>query len=103
MHPVDSPQKRGFARAGAADDGNELPVLNGQGHIVQTDGAVGVYFGYVVKFDHIDSSLEKPGAERARTADGILPCKASPRRESFVFDQFADSSRISFWAARSLS
>ena len=56
VHAVHRPQQRGLARAGAADDGDELAVLNGQVHIVQAHGAVGIYLGYMVKYDHTVSS-----------------------------------------------
>jgi len=56
VHAVHRPQQRGLARAGAADDGDELAVPNGQVHIVQAHGAVGIYLGYMVKYDHTVSS-----------------------------------------------
>jgi len=56
VHAVHRAQQRGLARAGAADDGDEFAVLNGQVHIVQTHGAVGIYLGYMVKYDHTVSS-----------------------------------------------
>ena len=56
VHPVDGAQQGGLARAGTADDGDELAVLNGQVYIVQAHGAVGIYLGYMVKFNHTVSS-----------------------------------------------
>ena len=57
VHPVHRPQQRGLARAGAADDGHEFPVLNGQVHVVQAHRAVGIHLGYMVENDHMDSSF----------------------------------------------
>ena len=78
VHAVDGAQQRGLARAGAADDGDEFAVVDTQTDVVQADRAVGIYFGYVVKYDHKASSFLKSSAGRARTAEGI--CRASPPR-----------------------
>ena len=56
VHTVHRAQQRGLTRAGAADDGDELAVLNGQVYIVKAHGAVGIYLGYMVKYDHTVSS-----------------------------------------------
>ena len=39
VHAVQSPQERGFAAAGGADKGGDLPLRNGHGHIVE--GVIG--------------------------------------------------------------
>ena len=57
VHAVHRAQQRRFSRAGAADDGDELAVLNGQVHIVKSHRAVGIYLGYMVKYDHTVSSF----------------------------------------------
>jgi len=56
VHTVHRAQQRGLARAGTADDGDELAVPNGQVHIVKAHCAVGIYLGYMVKYDHTVSS-----------------------------------------------
>ena len=56
VHTVHRPQQRGLAGAGAADDGDKFAVPNGQVHIVKAHGAVGIYLGYMVKYDHTVSS-----------------------------------------------
>lgn len=57
MHAVDGTQQRGLARAGTANDGDEFTVIDAQADVVQADRAVGIYFGYMVKYDHKASSF----------------------------------------------
>ena len=57
MHAVHRAQQCGFARAGAADDGHEFTILNGQVYIVKAHSAVGIYLRYMVKYDHTVSSF----------------------------------------------
>ncbi len=90
MHPIDGPQQRGFSGAGAADDGYKLAVLNGEGHILQSDGPVGIDLGSMVKYNHFGCliSFHKHGGEN------ILRGAEDPRATGYsllpkVRNQFA--------------
>ena len=50
-HAVDGADQRGFARAGEADDGDELALLKLEVDIFQTLDAVGVCFGNMLELD----------------------------------------------------
>ena len=77
VHAVHGAQQRGLTGAGAADDGHELAVLNGQVHVIQTHRAVGIYLGYMVKNDHTVSSFPEIADGEGCTAEG-LGCAALP-------------------------
>ena len=42
VHPVDGADQGGLARAGQADDGHELPLIDGQVDVLQSLVAVGI-------------------------------------------------------------
>ena len=42
VHAADDVEQRGFARAGGADDGGELPLFNGQRNVIKRNDAVHV-------------------------------------------------------------
>ena len=77
VHPVHGAQQRGLARAGTADDGHKLAVLNGQVHVVQTHRTVGIHLGYMVENDHMVSSFPEIAHGEGCTAEGhgcaVLP------------------------------
>ena len=52
VHPVDGADQGGLARAGQADDGHELPLVNGQVDVPQGLIPIGVALLYLFELNH---------------------------------------------------
>ena len=51
VHPVDGADQGGLARAGQADDGHELPLVNGQVDVPQGLIPIGIAFFYRISLE----------------------------------------------------
>ena len=69
-HPVDRADQGGFARAAQADDGHELPLLDGEVDILEALHAVGIYFVHMLELDQWYPLLCM--AERARGPEAAV-------------------------------
>ena len=65
VHPVDGADQGGLARTGQADDGHELPLINGQVDVLQGLVPVGIAFFYLFEFNHRISLHSKRGRKAA--------------------------------------
>ena len=64
VHPVDGADQGGLARAGQADDGHELPLVNGQVDVFQGFISIGVALLYLFELNH-NISLHFKGGRKA--------------------------------------